>query len=83
MTGDVKVVQFRRNFGQTAAMQAGIEWASGDVIVTMDGDLQNDPADIPILLDKIDEGYDLVHGWRRTVKTSGSIAVCRHKLQIV
>ena len=60
-----KVIQLRRNFGQTAAMQAGIQWASGDVIVTMDGDLQNDPADIPMMLDKIDEGFDLVHGWRK------------------
>lgn len=61
----VKVLEFRRNFGQTAAMAAGIGAATGDVIVTMDGDLQNDPADIPRMLDKIDEGYDLVHGWRK------------------
>jgi glycosyltransferase involved in cell wall biosynthesis len=62
---NVKVVRFRRNFGQTAAMAAGLEHASGDVIVTMDGDMQNDPADIPLMLDKLDEGYDLVHGWRK------------------
>jgi glycosyltransferase involved in cell wall biosynthesis len=61
----IKVVRFRRNFGQTAAMQAGIQFASGDVIVTMDGDLQNDPLDIQMMLSKIDEGYDLVHGWRK------------------
>ena len=61
----VKVVRFRRNYGQTAAMQAGLQMASGDVIVTMDGDLQNDPADIGMMLAKIDEGYDLVHGWRK------------------
>jgi len=61
----VKVIRFRRNFGQTAAMQAGLQWATGDVVVTMDGDLQNDPTDIPMMLDKIDEGYDLVHGWRK------------------
>ena len=61
----VKVVHFRRNFGQTAAMSAGIEHASGEVVVTMDGDLQNDPADIPMMLAKLDEGYDLVHGWRK------------------
>ncbi len=54
----------RRNFGQTAAMKAGIDFATGDVVVTMDGDLQNDPSDIPMMLDKLDEGYDLVHGWR-------------------
>ena len=61
----VKVVRFRRNYGQTAAMQAGLQFASCDVIVTMDGDLQNDPSDIAMLLAKIDEGYDLVHGWRK------------------
>ncbi len=61
----VKLVLFRRNYGQTAALQAGFQMAEGDVIVTMDGDLQNDAADIPMLLDKIDEGYDLVHGWRK------------------
>ncbi len=61
----VKVVLFRRNYGQTAAMQAGLQMASGDIIVTMDGDLQNDPCDIPMMIEKIDEGYDLVHGWRK------------------
>jgi len=61
----VKIIEFRRNFGQTAAMSAGIQGASGDVIVTMDGDLQNDPTDIPMMLDKLNEGYDLVHGWRK------------------
>jgi glycosyltransferase involved in cell wall biosynthesis len=61
----VRVVKFRRNFGQTAAMQAGLQLASGDAIVTLDGDLQNDPADIPGMLAKLDEGYDVVHGWRR------------------
>ena len=61
---DVVVVSFRRNFGQTAAMAAGFDYASGEVIVTMDGDLQNDPRDIPTLLEKMNEGYDLVSGWR-------------------
>jgi len=61
---NVKVVRFRRNFGQTAAFSAGFRYASGDVIVTMDADRQNDPHDIPALLAKIDEGYDLVSGWR-------------------
>src|SRR5688572_11867100 len=60
----VCVVRFRRNYGQTPAMAAGIEQARGDVIVTMDGDLQNDPDDIAALLAKIDEGYDIVVGWR-------------------
>lgn len=64
----VRVLEFRKNFGQTAAMAAGIQAATGDVIVTMDGDLQNDPTDIPKMLDKIDEGYDLVHGWRKDRK---------------
>jgi len=60
----VKVVRLRRNFGQSAALQAGIDFSSGAVLVTMDGDLQNDPADIPILLDKLAEGYDAVLGQR-------------------
>lgn len=60
----VRLVRFRRNYGQTAAMAAGIEHARGEVLVTMDGDLQNDPADIGALLAKIEEGYDLVVGWR-------------------
>jgi len=60
----VRVIKFRRNCGQTAAMAAGIEHASGEVLVTMDADLQNDPADIPRLLAKLGEGYDLVVGWR-------------------
>jgi len=61
----LKLVLFRRNYGQTAAMQAGLQLAGGEVIVTMDGDLQNDPADIPMMLAKLAEGYDLVHGWRK------------------
>lgn len=61
----VKVVQLRRNYGQTQALQAGIDSASGDVIVTMDGDLQNDPADIPMLLDHLEKGYEVVLGWRK------------------
>lgn len=59
----VKVIRFRRNFGQTAAMSAGITHAKGDIIITMDGDLQNDPADIPRLLEKLKD-YDAVSGWR-------------------
>ena len=61
----LKLVKLRRNYGQTAAMAAGFDHARGDVIVPMDGDLQNDPADIGRLLEKIDEGYDVVSGWRR------------------
>ena len=60
----VKVIRFRRNFGQTAAMSAGFDAAAGDIIIPMDGDLQNDPADIPRLIDKLHEGYDVVSGWR-------------------
>jgi len=60
----LKAIKFRRNFGQTAALSAGFHHAKGDVIITMDSDLQNDPADIPRLLDKINEGYDVVSGWR-------------------
>jgi len=62
------LVRLMRNFGQTAALAAGIDQATGDVIVTMDGDLQNDPADIPRLLATIDAGYDVVTGWRRDRK---------------
>ena len=62
---DLKAVLLRRNYGQTAAMAAGFKTAQGQVIVTLDGDLQNDPADIPHLLEKLDEGYDLVSGWRK------------------
>jgi glycosyltransferase involved in cell wall biosynthesis len=62
---DLRAIIFRRNYGQTAAMAAGFSYAKGQVIVTLDGDLQNDPADIPMLLAKLDEGYDLVSGWRK------------------
>ncbi|MDJ0900207.1 MAG: glycosyltransferase family 2 protein [Xenococcus sp. MO_188.B8] len=62
---DLKALILRRNYGQTPAMAAGFEAAAGQVIVTLDGDLQNDPADIPLLLAKLDEGYDLVSGWRK------------------
>jgi len=61
---NIKIIQFRRNFGQTAGLAAGFDHATGDVIITMDSDRQNDPNDIPMLLDKINEGYDLVSGWR-------------------
>ncbi|BAY25912.1 dolichol-phosphate mannosyltransferase [Calothrix sp. NIES-2100] len=61
---DLKAVILRRNYGQTAAMAAGFNYALGQIIVTLDADLQNDPADIPILLTKLEEGYDLVSGWR-------------------
>lgn len=60
----VKIINFRRNFGQTAALDAGIKEATGEIIVTIDGDGQNDPASIPMLLDKLNEGYDVVCGWR-------------------
>lgn len=60
----IRVVSFRRNFGQTPAIVAGIDYSQGDVIVLMDADLQNDPADIPMILEKIDQGFDVVSGWR-------------------
>lgn len=62
---DLRAVVFRRNYGQTAAIAAGFRHARGQVVITLDGDLQNDPADIPLLLDKLAEGYDLVSGWRK------------------
>lgn len=61
----VRVVSLRRNYGQTAAMSAGIDAAKGDILIPMDADLQNDPADISRLLDKLNEGYDVVSGWRK------------------
>ncbi len=61
----IKVIHFRRNYGQTAAMMAGFDYAQGDVIIPMDGDLQNDPRDIPKMLAKLDEGYDVCSGWRK------------------
>jgi Glycosyl transferase family 2 len=61
----IRVLRFRRNFGQTAAMAAGVEQSTGEILVFMDGDLQNDPTDIPRLLAKIEEGYDVVSGWRK------------------
>jgi len=60
----LRIIKFRRNYGQTPAMAAGIDHARGKVLITMDGDLQNDPEDIPRLLHKLDEGYDIVVGWR-------------------
>lgn len=59
-----KVINFRKNYGQSAALAAGFEYAKGKLIVSLDGDLQNDPADIPVLLEKLKEGYDAVVGWR-------------------
>ncbi|MFA6790688.1 MAG: glycosyltransferase family 2 protein, partial [Parcubacteria group bacterium] len=64
----LRLIKFRKNFGQTAAFDAGFQAARGDVIITMDGDLQNDPADIQKLLDKMGEGYDIVSGWRHQRK---------------
>jgi dolichol-phosphate mannosyltransferase len=65
---ELRVIDFRRNYGQTAAIMAGIDYAAGEFILTIDADLQNDPADIPILLTKLDEGYDVVSGWRKDRK---------------
>ncbi|TDI78251.1 MAG: glycosyltransferase [Caldithrix sp.] len=62
---NMKVIKFRRNFGQSAAMGAGFEYASGNIVIAMDGDLQNDPKDIPKLVSKLKEGYDIVSGWRQ------------------
>lgn len=64
----LRIIDFRRNFGQTAAMMAGFDHARGEVIVTLDADLQNDPTDIPLMLEKIAEGWDVVSGWRRDRK---------------
>ncbi|MBM2802604.1 MAG: glycosyl transferase, family 2, partial [Deltaproteobacteria bacterium] len=66
----LKAVRLKRNFGQTAALAAGLAYAEGEIVVLMDGDGQNDPADIPALLRKIDEGNDLVAGWRHNRQDS-------------
>lgn len=66
----LKIINLRKNYGQTAALDAGIKEARGEIVVTLDGDLQNDPADIPKLLEKIAEGYDVVSGWRKNRKDS-------------
>jgi glycosyltransferase involved in cell wall biosynthesis len=66
----VRVVKFKRNFGQSAAMAAGFAHARGDTVVTMDADMQNDPADIPLLLEELNKGYDVVCGWRHKRKDS-------------
>src|SRR6266478_6478583 len=63
--GHLKVIRLRRNFGQTAALSAGFHEAKGDIIIAMDGDLQHAPEDIPALLQKIDEGFDIASGWRK------------------
>ena len=63
--GRLKVIRLRRNFGQTAALSAGFDEAQGDVVISMDGDLQHDPEDIPALLEKVEEGYDIASGWRK------------------
>ena len=68
-----RLIRFRRNFGQTAAMSAGFDQARGEVIITMDADLQNDPSDIPLLLQRMDEGYDVVSGWRKRPPKVGSL----------
>jgi glycosyltransferase involved in cell wall biosynthesis len=67
-TPQLKAIKFRRNYGQTSAMVAGFDHAIGKIIVTMDGDLQNDPTDIPLLLEKMEQGYDIVSGWRKNRK---------------
>lgn len=74
------IIDLNRNFGQTAAIMAGFDHAKGDVIITMDGDLQNDPRDIPRLLEKMDEGYDLVSGWRKDRKDTFLLRVLPSKI---
>ncbi len=76
----VRVVRFRRNFGQTAAFAAGFDRAEGELVITMDADLQNDPADIPKLLEKIDGGFDVVSGWRTERWKEGAASFITRKL---
>ena len=65
---ELSVISLRTNYGQTAAMAAGFDNSNGEVVITLDGDLQNDPTDIPILISHINEGYDLICGWRYDTK---------------
>ncbi len=76
----IRIVRFRRNFGQTAAFAAGFDRASGDIVITMDADLQNDPVDIPKLLAKLDEGFDVVSGWRVERWQEGALSFITRKL---
>ena len=62
---ELSVISLRKNYGQTAAMAAGFDYSNGEIVITLDGDLQNDPNDIPLLIAKINEGYDVVSGWRK------------------
>lgn len=66
----IKIIRFKKNFGQTASLRAAVEYSKGELFIPLDSDLQNDPADIPKLLQKIDEGYDVVSGWRKKRKDS-------------
>lgn len=77
---NLRVVLFRRNYGQTAAMAAGFDYARGSTLVTMDGDLQNDPADIRRVIDKLEQGYDIVCGWRRNRKDAYATRLLPSKL---
>jgi dolichol-phosphate mannosyltransferase len=78
--GRLKVVNFRRNYGQTSALMAGIDYASGEILVSLDADLQNDPSDIPLLIEKLNEGHDVVSGWRKDRKDAAirRNLRCRH-----
>lgn len=77
---DLRAVILRRNYGQTAAIAAGFGHAAGKIIITLDGDLQNDPADIPILMAKLEEGYDLVSGWRKNRQDASLTRVLPSKI---
>lgn len=83
-----KVLHFRRNSGQTAAMMAGIDYSKGEIIIPIDADLQNDPADIPVLVDKLNEGYDVCSGWRKNRKDNLFIRtlpsrIANHIIQLI
>ncbi|MGB3242547.1 MAG: glycosyltransferase family 2 protein, partial [Candidatus Omnitrophota bacterium] len=77
---NVKIISFTRNYGQTAAIMAGFERSQGNVVITMDGDLQNDPHDIPALLEKISLGFDVISGWRKNRKDSLLLRVLPSKI---
>ena len=76
----VKVIHLLRNYGQTYAMMAGFDFASGDIIISMDGDRQNDPTDIPRMLEKIEQGYSVVSGWRKDRKDKALTRILPSKI---
>ena len=79
-TQRIKIIELMRNYGQTAAIAAGIDNSDGEIVILLDADMQNDPADIPLLLEKLDEGYDVVSGWRKNRKDNFLLRILPSKI---